>query len=129
MFLLDPTIPKDQEEIAKEFNATSSWKEYVDAQREDMENTVCTKYFSLLNLCKTLGIVQFNLHFVEARHRYTMVLYFMYAGSNTTNTNCPELVKTIDLFVNAMGNRDIDDPDGIVFRKISLMCCKQKRQS
>ena len=47
-FLLDPTMPKDQEEIAGKFNVTRDRKEYIDARRKDMENTVCTEYFNPL---------------------------------------------------------------------------------
>ena len=58
------------------------WKEYVDGQKGNMEDTVCTKYFNL-----SIGVVPFYLHFVEARHRYNMVLYFMNTGSYNANTN------------------------------------------
>ena len=87
-FLLDPTISKDQEKIAEEFNVPTGWKKYVDEQKGNTGNTVCTEYFNLLYLCKTIGKVPFDLHFVEARHRYTMVLYFMNAGLYNAKTNC-----------------------------------------
>ena len=92
-------------------------KEYVDAREEDTENTVYTKCFKLLYLCKTMVHVPFDLHFVEAGHKYTIVLYFMNAGSYNANTNyiVPESVKTIDFFDNAVGKRDNDDPDDMVF--------------
>ena len=73
--------------IAKEFNVSTGWKEYVDGWKEDMEKNGCTKYFNLLYLCKTIGHVPFDLHFVDAGHRYTMVLYFMNAESYDGNTN------------------------------------------
>ena len=79
-FLLDPTIPEDQGEIANRFNVITGWKENVDGQTEDMEDNVCTKYFSILYLCKTIGIVPFDLHFVEERHRYAMFLYLRIMG-------------------------------------------------
>ena len=54
VFLLDPTIPKDQEEITQKFNVTRDRKESIDEQEEDMEKTAHTKYFNLLYLCKTI---------------------------------------------------------------------------
>ena len=54
IFLLDPTTPKHEEEIAEKFNVTRDWKGYVDRLKEDTEKAVCTKYFNLLYLCRTL---------------------------------------------------------------------------
>ena len=70
-----------------------------------------------INLCKIIGHVPFNLHSIEGRHRYIMVLYFMNTGSYNANTNCIvlELVNTIDLFDNTVGDSEIDKPDEIVF--------------
>ena len=95
------------------FNVAMGWKKYPDEQEENRENTVCTEYFNLLYLCKLIGYVPFDLHFVEARHRYTMVFYFMNARSYHANTNCivPETVNTIDLFNNTVGNSEMENPD------------------
>ena len=86
-------------------------------KKEDMTVTVCTEYFNLLYLWRTIGIVPVDLHFVEAGHSYTNLLYFMNAGSYNANTNyiVPESVKTIDFFDNAVGKRDNDDLDDMVF--------------
>ena len=75
-----------------------------------------TKYFKQFYLSKTIRYVPFDLHFVEARHRYTMVLYFMNAVSYNANTNyiVPELVKTTDLFENTVEDLEKDDLDEIV---------------
>ena len=96
-----------------------------------MEDTVCTKYFNLLYLSKTICVVLFNLHFVEGRHRYNMVLCFMNAGSYNTNTNyiLPELVNIIDLFDNAVGNRDNENPDDKVFLENIIDVLQTKKQS
>ena len=94
-----------------------------------MENTLCTKYSNLLYLCKTIGHIPFDLHSVEARHRYTMVIYFMNAGSYNANTNCIVLgsVNTINFFDNAVGDREIGDTDGTVFLENIIDVLQRKK--
>ena len=74
------------------------------------------KYFNLLYLCETTGQVKFDLHFVEPSHRYTNILYLMCAASYNASTNyiVPESVEMTDLFDNAVGDREHEDPDDIV---------------
>ena len=54
----------------------------------------------------------------------------MNAGSYSANTNCivPELVKIIDLFDNAVGDRDNSNPDDIVFLENIINVLQQKRK-
>ena len=58
-----------------------------------------------------------------------MVLYFMHAGSYNANTNCimPESMNTIDLFNNAVGGHEIDNPDGTVFSENIIDVSERKK--
>ena len=79
---------------------------------------VCVKYFNLLYRCKKIWKVPSDLQFVETRHRYTTILYFMITAlyNCKSNRNCVvlELVKTTDLFNNVVGDRNKENPDMIV---------------
>lgn len=88
IFKLDPTNPSDMLDIATQFGVESKWKAYlktIDGPTEDAE--IPDRYFNLLWLCRVEGNCTIDLNFIEGRHRFVMVLYFMCAASYETGHN------------------------------------------
>ena len=76
-----------------------------------------------------MGKSHSGFNFVEARYRYTNVIYFMSAASYKLNRNhiVLESVKMTDLFDNIVGDRDNEDLDMIVFSERIIEVLKKKQ--
>ena len=83
-------------------------KYVIQTEMNEYRDSVCMRYFNLLHLFKTTGKVPFDRQFLEARHRYTNVLYFISAVSYKSNRNYIVVgsVKTTYIFDNAVGDHD-----------------------
>ena len=131
ILLCDPTKPEDQSKflIVSRFNRMGKVPQKMKACK--YKGIACMEYFNLLYLCKTIGLVLFDLCVVDRRHRYTNVRCFICATSYKSNRNCiiPESVKTAGLFDNTVGNPDNEDPEVIVLPENISDVLEGKKQS
>ena len=88
IFMLDPTDHNDMLAIATKFGVAPKWKAYLKTVEGSSKHTeIPDRYFNLLWFCRVKGNCTIDLNFIEGRHRFVMVLYFMCTASYETGHN------------------------------------------